>query len=99
MLPIFTIRRQYNIIPFRVILCHLVLLPVGSIHRGPLLWKGNQCPSVLLLAWIGILRLMTLAHIIPFLRSIDVPSYSPNSGPENVQIFYLQSAVRYALFI
>ena len=69
MLPIFPINRQHNIITFRVILCHLVLLPVGSIHRCTLLWKSNQCPSVLLLVWIRMLRLMTLAHIMPFLQS------------------------------
>ena len=99
MLSILPIRFQHNIIPFRGILCHLVLLPVGSIHRVTLLWKVNQCPSVLLLSWIGILRLMTLSHIMPFLQSINVPSSSPNSGPGNVQIFYLQSAVRYAFCI
>ena len=45
------------------------------------------------------LRLITLAHIMPFLQSINVPSSSPNSGPANVQIFSLQSAVRYAFCI
>ena len=45
------------------------------------------------------LRLMTLAHIMPFLQSINVPSSSPNSVPANVQIFSLKSAVRYALCI
>ena len=45
------------------------------------------------------LRLMTLAHIMPFLQIINVPSSSPNSSPTNVQIFSLQSAVKYALCI
>ena len=31
--------------------------------------------------------------------SINVPSSSPNSGPANVQIFSLQSFVRYAFYI
>ena len=31
--------------------------------------------------------------------SINVPSSSPNSGPKNVQIFSLQSAVRYVFCI
>ena len=31
--------------------------------------------------------------------SINVPSSSPNSCPENVQIFSLKSAVRYAFYI
>ena len=57
---------SHNIIPFRGILCHLVLLTVGYIHWGTLLWKGNQCPSVLLISWIRMLRLVTLIHIIPF---------------------------------
>ena len=77
----------------------MVLPPVGSIHKVPLLWKGDQCPSVLLLSCIGMLRLMTLAHMMPFLQSINVPSSSPNSGPANVQIFSLQSAVRYEFCI
>ena len=33
------------------------------------------------------------------LKSINVPSSSPNYGPANVKISYLKSAVRYALFI
>ena len=33
------------------------------------------------------------------LTSINVPSSSKNSGPTNVQIFSLQSDVRYAFFI
>ena len=31
--------------------------------------------------------------------SINVPSSSPNSCPENVQIFFLQSAIRYVFCI
>ena len=42
---------------------------------------------------------MTLAHKMPFLQSINVPSYSPNSGPANVQIYSMQNAVRYAFCI
>ena len=34
-----------------------------------------------------------------FFTSINVPSFSTNSGPTNVQIFSLQSAVRYAFYI
>ena len=45
------------------------------------------------------LRLMTLAHIMPFLQSMNVPFSSPNPGPANVQIFSLQSFLIYAFCI
>ena len=45
------------------------------------------------------MRLANVVHIIPFLQSINVPSSSPDSGPANVQIFLLQSSVRYTLYI